>query len=420
MDPLVRRVLARVQRFDLAWVEGLRKDFLTLLKNLPRVHDYKMAHQLDAAFRIYRKRFNEQFFEHFLDHDLKYNLGLSESDAKWYDKKIRAIAWSFSTELRLPIGFADEYHSEAEKFSSFQHEFPAWKARVQKKAQAFWKEMKDMIGYFEDNRNQPIDVKLPDIENTTIEGFKLVMRGFDPNDEYNVKELAIIKEGLKLYRQRAAVVAPILLKQQLPVIIEFASTLDKGGEYMGDGTIMLFASASLNRGPKWVAHTMAHEMGHHLFKSALSEEARKFWYATIRGDFGDLDLKELLDKWPEGAWAFDMLEKMPNDPILALQVDAVSHDHSYGEPQTKEDFQGLYDRGMKTIRVPQHPVTGYGNKNPEEAFCETIGLLVAYGPRAVHERVRWWLDTALPGAVKVAYSYSRQSPNGSSSVISRS
>ena len=406
-ENIVRRhLVAREIRLDLAWVEGLRKDFLTLLKNLPRVHDYKTAHQLRDAFQVYRKNFDDLFFEHFLNNDLKYNQGISEGDVKWYDKKLRGPAWSFSTELRPPIGFADEYRTEAVQFAEFQREYPQWKARVQRKAQLFWKEMKDFLDYYTRVHDKPgIDVQVPAIENATLEGFKLVMKGFKEGDEYHEKELAVLKEGLKLYRQRASAVAPILLKKQLPVFIEFKTTLDKGGEYNHDGTITFFASSISNKGPKWVAHAMAHEMGHHLWRAALSKEAQNYWYATIRGDYGDLDIQELLNKWPGDTWAYDFPRVLgETDPILALQVDAVSHEGGRGgrDLQTKEDFQKLLDSGQKTIIVPKTPITGYANKSPEEAFSETIGLLVAYGPRALDPKVRMWLDTALPGAFKSA------------------
>ena len=405
------RRTAATKTLDLAWVEGLRKDFLTLLKNLPRVKDYKTAHQLRDAVKIYRENFNELFFEHFLNHDLKYGEGVSESDARYIDQKIRGYAWSFAVELSVPIGFADEYYSEEARFRSFEKEFPAWKARVQRKAQVFWKEMKEVIEYFEQVHKKPLTVKVPTVEKTVLEGFQLIMRGFEEGDEHHEAALGMLKAGLSAYRQRAAAVAPILLKKQLPVECEFKATLDKGGEYHHAGYISLYMSSVTSKGPKWVTHVMAHEMGHHLFRTVLSKETQTFWHQTIKGDFGDLDLKELLDKWPGDAWAFNMIEKIgDSDPILALQVDAVSHDNAYGDLQTKEDFQKLYDSGTRTVRVPKHPVTGYGNKNPEEAFCEAIGLLVAYGPRAVHERVRWWLDIALPGQIRVAseqYDYDR-------------
>src|ERR1019366_3644240 len=113
MDPLATRVATRFAkqvRLDLAWAEGLRRDFLTLLKNLPRVHDYKTAHVLRNAFRVFRTNFDKLFFEHFLNRDLKYAQGLNESDVQWYDKSLRGPAWTFSIELSLPIDFADDYY----------------------------------------------------------------------------------------------------------------------------------------------------------------------------------------------------------------------------------------------------------------------------------------------------------------------
>lgn len=405
MDRLTQAVAARYarsQRMDLAWVEKLRKDFLTLTKNLPRVKDYKTALQLNDAFRTFRENFKNLVFDNFINRDLKYNLGLAEGDSKWFGKKLSTSAWNFQIELSVPIDHANDYYSEEARYRQFEEAAPKWKARVQRRATEFWKDIKEFIEYYERNFQKPVDIKMPTVENTTLEGFKLEMRGYEEDDEDNRESLSILKEGLRIYRARASAVAPILLQKQVPITCEFKSTLDQGGEY-GNGHITFYMSSANSLGPKWVAHALAHEMGHHLFKTVLTSEAREFWHQTIRGDFGDIDVDEILAKWPGNAWAFDIVEKHGHeDPLFALQVDALSHDHSYGELQTKEDFEKLRDKGFKTLRVPQHPVTGYGNKNPEEAFCEAIGLLVAYGPRAVHERVQWWLNTVLPGKFKVA------------------
>jgi hypothetical protein len=302
----------------------------------------------------------------------------------------------------VPIGHADQYHSEESRFQSFEQEYPAWKTRIQRKAQAFWKGMKEVIEYFERVYQKPLTVRVPAVDKVVLEGFQLTLRGYEEEGGWHREALEMLKAGLSAYRRRAATVAPILLRKQLPVECEFKATLDKGGEYH-NGYISMYMSSVTSQGPKWVTHIMAHEMGHHLFRTVLSKDTQDFWTQTIQGDFGDLDVRELLDKWPGDAWAFDMIKKIgDSDPIFALQVDAISHDRAYGSPQTKEDFQKLYDSGVRTLRAPEHPVTGYGNKNPEEAFCEAIGLLVAYGPQTVHERVRWWLQTALPGQVKVA------------------
>ncbi len=399
MDTLTSNVVVRfaaMQKLDLAWVESLRKDFLTLLKNLPKIKDYKTAHIVRQAFQVYRNRFDAVFFEAFLNKSLKEDPNL-ESYASYINNKLRSVAWDFSSDLRLPIGHQDDYHTEESRFVDFEREYPKWKVRVQRKAQIFWKAMKDVIEYLQQAHGD-LETDLPTVENTTLEGFKLVMNGFKPEDKYHQQELETLKAGLSLYRKRAGMVAPVLLRKQLPVVCEFKSTLDKGGEYHSAGYISLYMS-SLSKGPSWVAHVMAHEMGHHIWRSYLAKDAQDFWHQTIKGDYGDLDIKELLDKWPEGAWAFEFTRYIgESDPILALQVETIKEDRL----QSKEDFQKLYDKGERKIRVPKTPITGYADKNPEEAFCEAIGLLVAYGPRAVHEKVRWWLDTAMPGAVKVA------------------
>lgn len=395
---------AAIEHLDLAWIEKMRKDFLTLTKNLPRVKDYKTAMILKDAFRTYRTRFDEIFFKQFLNRDIKYNVGLTEGDARWFEKTLRNSGWNFSIELALPLQHADDYYSEEARFQAYEAAAPKWKSKVQRRAAAFWKDIKEFVEYYERNFKKPVEVSVPTVDNTTIDGFRLVMRSYNPSEGRDVEALEKFKEGLHLYRSRAAKVAPILLQQQRPIICEFEIALDKGGEYnRGTQTITFHMGSLSSKGPAWVAHALAHEMGHHLFSTYLSSEAQSFWHQTIRGDFGDLDLQEVIDKWPGDSWAFQLPEVLgKTEPILALQIDAFTHDPSYEKLQTKEDFQGLLDRGQRTVRVPQHPVTGYGNKNPEEAFCETIGLLVAYGPQAVHERVRWWLNTVLPGKFRTA------------------
>lgn len=404
---------AATKLLDLDWVEGLRKDFLLLLKNLPKVHDYKEAHNLREAFRIYRHNFDELFFTNFLNNDLKYHMTLEEGLAKWIDKNLRTPAWSFSIELSVPIGFSSEYRSEEVLFAEFQRNYPAWKTKLQRKAQVFWKEMKEVIEWYKTSQSKPgFDVKVPSLEKTVLDGFQLIMKGYEPDNDYNVEQLEVLKEGLHLYRERAGEVAPILLRKQIPIIVDFKATLDKGGTYNHDGTITFYASSiSKSKGPKWVVHAMAHEMGHCLFRTYLSKEATDQWYKIIRGDYGDLDVAEVISKWPGDAWAYDFPRVMgEKDPILALQVEAATYDDGRENLQSKEDFQKLLDSGTRKLIVPKTPITGYANKNPEEAFCEAIGMLVAYGPRAVHERVRWWLGIVLPGDIKTARYLEHQPP----------
>ena len=401
---------AETKVLDLDWVEGLRKDFLTLLKNVDRVRTYDDLDKFRRGFATYRKNFDYLMFDRFLNKELKNNRDLSADSAKWINSKLRSPAWSFNIELSVPAGYPDEYRSEARILQDYQKEAPKWKARVQRKARDFWTAMKDVIEWYQKYKSESAPgplVRVPERYQTELEGFKVILLGYDTGYE-SAEALEMLKAGLKLYRQRASQVAPILLKKQVPIIVDFEGALDKGGEY-AEGLVKFWASSVMGKGFKWVAHVLAHEMGHHLYRTSLSGEAQSFWSDTIRGDFGDLDLAELLAKWPGNEWAFEMSKHM-DDPIMGLQVETLTQDSQYKDKQTKEDFQALYDKGVRTIRVPKTPITGYAAKNSEEAFCEALGLLVAYGPKALHERVRWWLDTMMPGDVRVASQIRRPSP----------
>ena len=400
VDAVVASVLT-AKVLDLAWVESLRKDFLTLMKNIPRVKDYQTGQRLREAFKVFKERFHFVMFESFLNRDLKYNLGVGESEADYLGKKIRTPAWDLYSDLgSLPLWPVNEHHSEASRLSEFEREVPKWEARIKRRAQAFWPVMKDFVTWYERNLKKPVNVDAPEPEKVDIEGFKVILLNFKSGDEANARNLFVVQEGLRVYRKKASTHAPILLKKQVPIFVQFSHGLDKGGNY-SQSEITLFASGSVTESPDKVAHVIAHEMGHHLFKTYLSQEATESWTATIKGDYGDLDIQELLRQWPGDAWAFEMSKKI-DDPILGLQVEAVLSDVHYDDLNTKEDFEALLTKGTRTLRVPMTPITGYANKNPEEAFCEAIGMLVAYGPRAVHEKVRMWLENVMPGAVKVA------------------
>ena len=395
---VLRRFLAETHTLDLAWVEGLRRDFLALLKNVDRVHTYRDLTVFREALRTFRAHFDDLVFENFINKEVS---GLSSEDkfiAHWVKEELRSPAWSLSSSLTdVPGGYPDDYMNEEGCMVRYQQGAARWKARVQRDAQKFWAAMKKIISQL----GRGIQVETPERYQTTLEGFQVVLIGYD--EGYNKEErLEKLKAGLRLYRHRAAQVAPLLLTKQIPVLVEFKTALDQGGLWKPDGTITFYASSLGGKDYKWVTHVMAHEMGHQIFRTYLSQAQTDFWEQTIRGDFGYLDLGELLAKWPGDAWAFNFSETMKDDPILALQVESLIQVQEYADTQKKKDFQALYDSGQRKIRVPKTPITGYANKNPEEAFCETLGLLVAYGPQALHERVRRWFQTVMGNDVRVA------------------
>lgn len=380
---------------DSAWVDRMRKDTLTLIKNVDAVRTYDDVQKLYSAIRTFAQRFHDVFFTAYLNRDLGLDEKLNRSDQDWIKKKLSKLGWDYYTKLKeIPASVAGKYISEEGVLYEFQRKAPAWKAGVQRVAQVFWKALREHIEWYEQVAKTPIDVPSASEDRVEMEGIPVIIKGFLPSQHQEF--LDAFRAGLRTFKQKAQAVAPILLKKIVPIEANFSDcNLDNGGEYV-PGRIIIYLCLGSNR----ITHTLAHEMGHHIWKTVLSGEAQKFWAETIKGDYGDIDLAELLRVWPEGQWAFDM--NIPNDPILSLQVRTLMESNGFREANTKEDFQKLYDRGVRTLSVPKTPITGYAGKNPEEAFCEALGLLVGYGPRTVHDRIKMWFETTLPGAVRVA------------------
>jgi hypothetical protein len=394
---------AGVQLLDEGMVESLRKDFLTLMKNLPRVKDYTDADKLREGIARYNNKFHEFFFEDFVNRSLRYDqdLPLSESDRKYIENKFRKVAWDFYIEFRLPLNRPNEYYSAESRFLQYEEAKDAWSARVKKRAQIFWKEVREVLDWY--NRRfetKGIPVKVRDFDQVQMEGIPVVIMGFDQSQESDRVALTKFKEAIKVYKRKAQAVLPWLLKMQLPIHLRFDSiNIDDGGRYEGDHIEVSATSNITNAGTGWLTQVLAHEMGHHLYKS-LDTATQKFWHETIWGDFGPIDIQEVLDVWPESLTYPDQFVEYlsKKDPVLALQIEVADFGESQGGRggiKKREDLVKMLERGDKLI-VPKNPVTGYGGKNPEEAFCETIGLLVAYGPRAVLPQIKRWLEVAVP------------------------
>jgi len=72
MDKMVKSAAERfvtgfVRTLDESWVEKLRKDFLTLTKNLSRVTDYDIGARVREGFKTYRVNFEQWVFKEFLN-----------------------------------------------------------------------------------------------------------------------------------------------------------------------------------------------------------------------------------------------------------------------------------------------------------------------------------------------------------------
>lgn len=308
-----------------------------------------------------------------------------------WDKKIRVDTWG------LYIALAD-----IPAIRDWKDYKKKWADRVKREGRKAWAVLTEFLKWLDSKEVTPTVEERP-VEQTRIEGFQVQVVGYE-DTEHDQKSMALFKEGLKIYRARATAVAPILLKQQLPLVFRYDCRLDLGGEYLRDH---IDICAPWSATPKVVAKTLAHEMGHHLFKQ-LSGDQEKYWTTAIHQDLDDLDLHDVLAVWHNGESMWDLMDRMEtHDPVLSLQLQGILHGYSQQQLKPKwhtlDELKEFLDGGGESKWVvPKHPITGYATKNSEEAFCETIGNLVAYGPQTIDPLVRSWLDTIMPGQVKAA------------------
>lgn len=411
-----RTLLAeRLQTFEDKDVEKLRKDFLTLMKNVPKVADYAQAETLWKAFKTWNDRFNALIFEQMvpaIPEMVRERMGTHYPDVeawvKSWDERVRTDCWKLHAEMRLPFtpvgtDYMRKYQpdqTQAGAYAAFERERDKWAAKVKRSAQKAWKTLNEYVEWLARGEKKHT-FEVPSDETMELEGFAVRIFGADRKDwiDRSDKIVSTLKAGLKEYRKRAMKVFPWVVRNQLPLELRFDCGLDWGGRYERDHILVCAFAVD---DAKKTAHVLAHEMGHHVWKVYLSGDAQRFWELAIKEDRGELDLVKLAAIWekeaPRGHLS-DLEKALQNDPVLYLQVETLTHGHgNYGKSVffSLDELKELIAKGTVTYPVPNNPITAYAAKNPEEAFCEAFGYLVAYGPRSVLPLVRSWLRTVLP------------------------
>jgi hypothetical protein len=164
-----------------------------------------------------------------------------------------------------------------------------------------------------------------------------------------------------------------------------------------------------------ILKTLAHEGAHHIWRTKLNEREQAFW-ADLVTQRAPIDYDAILaaTETANPAQFTSLVPLLPTikaaNPVLYLQILIASSkydpdywkkesgtgwayfDPSKGDPKplfhyTIPEIEALRDK-QEAMHVPVFPITGYGATNPEEAFCDAVGLYVAYGPGAVLEPVR--------------------------------
>ena len=266
---------------------------------------------------------------------------------------------------------------------------------VRRRARAAWEALDSYFGS-DDSSTTKLDIHLPVVEQVELAGFHV--RILNAKDDYK-EYIWQIEKSLELFRKRGMEVCPWLVRYALPFVITYdKESGDYAGRYEGDH-ILISGWWGAQRNPKAGVKVIAHEMSHHMWHEYLSDWDTSFWYAALKSDYGNLDLQKVLDVWPENGgdyWIVDHPLK-DIDPTLYLQIYMCMHP-DWGSPKfkTRSDLESLIAGGTTEIVVPKHPITVYANKNSDEAFCEALGMLVAYGPRAVPDLIQAFLRIILP------------------------
>jgi hypothetical protein len=421
---IARLHLAAFVPFSAASIEKLRKDFLTLLKNVDRVASYEDLVKLQEASRVWDAHYEEtiqgllkglsdtMWFVH--TGDTKWNQYFEPEVKGWiayWDKRIREGYWPLHIEMTsLPYerlewwlkkwdGRFTAEQGKADILARWNRDKKKWSDKAKREARKAWTALDEYITWVGQRREGVAPVReVQEVYRQEVEGFSVTFIGMDRDASYLREGIQKLKVGLAHYRERAAKVFPLLLgPAKLPIQFRGDQGLDCGGRYEHGNHIVI---CPISSPPKEYAHVIAHEMGHHVYQTYLSEGAQRFWSAAIRGDYAEANLNDILAEWRDGEFSLDVVQRLAKtDSILALQIDGLIRQHDWGP---REDAVRYLQKHGPKVHVPTTPITGYATKNTEEAFCEAVGRLVGYGPRAVHPLILHWLKIILPREVKVA------------------
>lgn len=410
-------LLEKRQHLNVNMVEKFRKEFLVLMKNVKRLRNAKDAYALKKALFGWAERFEEYAKQ--IRNDLNDRTSLRDPDANtsWaqeHERTMKAV-WDFSWEVgHMPLESweyvkkynRDRYPDAEAVYQASKEDIRKWESRVKSKARLAWKWMKE-VGEWATRKDlqggggRPITINTMERENINLEGFKIQLVGFDEGDSFHQKGLAKVKAALRVYKQRAGKVYPWLLKYQLPMVLLFEGGKDSAAATYEKDHITVTTWGIHAGSPAEGARVFAHEMGHHLFQQVLSGKAQQAWDNFVKGSYVTLDLKTVLAKLKPGEKLSDLDDRIEKtDPILHLQLQTLLHDISYKslDLYTFDRIKEYLDKGGDpNVRVPALPISGYAAKNPEEAFCEALGILVGYGPQAVLPQVREMMRTLVSG-----------------------
>ena len=267
-----------------------------------------------------------------------------------------------------------------------------------------------------------------------IEGFRVELVG-----ESSVRRSFPIHKAmrffaflLKEYRKRTTKYFPSLINRQVPLVlmtsIEFwkKHLLLYDVDSITDTAFAFYSSSKVNVNfylpnlwkkridQAWIdlcIQVLAHEMGHYWYREALDQEDRDFWRAFAEME-NDIDVRELISDLqhadikffedlhrhiPLHLQLFLLREKKPEIfAVNPLWEQAMMNRYGKKTFLTGALKQYLRKGGNPFVQVKTALTTSYGSTDPEEEFCEAVGLVIGYGPRRIPYNVRVVLNHILP------------------------
>lgn len=412
-------ILSEGRGFGLDQVEKFRKDFLLLMKNENRARNYAQARAWYEGAKKWRAYFHDFIFRRLVDdlksHKYKALDGGLNLDPKWFEKwesDIRTAAWDLYVELLPPL----QTHEEVIRawadtptprvfnqslrdalFSKFKGAVGAWARKVKRIARKVWKLLREFVDWVkgrEASLKGPFKMKGNESFVEQFEGFRVKVVNHDPDSEMEVNAIRQFKRILKVYKARANKVFPWLVRYSLPWHLDFKMDLDEGGSYHKTYVRINPFYISGKKDDKKTMQVLAHEMGHHIFQKVMSKDQVDYWLNQIRGNWTELDLRDIVAKSSEKFHSFQDLKK--NDPALYIQLRNLINNPIYAQLDiySRSDVVDyLAGGGDPIFKVHKEVITGYAAKNPEEAFCEALGVLMGFGPKRLPDSILRWLKT---------------------------
>lgn len=391
-------VKARTKPVDSTLIQDIKRDAELLVSNWDRVHneeDYEQLFQATIAWR--RKnldgRYNQLMV--YLRKEIEYIAKSPERQMQIYRKALTPLfklesaitpPSDYENWLRNRIRWKTEVEAALAGFSAMS----AWLDKLPKGS-------KKLRPTYEDSEPQ----------NLEIYGFNCELADYNVDNPQHREFLALLREGLRVYQAQAKRYMPQLLRRKLGITIEFGP-VGFAGEYR---TNRIALSARNITGVDEFVKVLAHENGHYYFAEWMSSAAQARWRNLLSKELREIDLGEFIRDWPASANIYQWRSMLKDsDPLKYLQLEAMLEGWAKlptafvkADNWTREGFeQYLADHGPTKVTVLHTPITAYAHANASEAFCDTIGNLVAFGPQAVHPDVRRWLSIVMPGEIRIA------------------